>query len=530
MRIRCLLIAAFAAGVWGVSWSWAQDDAADSEAAELVRVDQLEETAGGVANEVETAVASTVVDPTTPSEGEACPAQDWDFCCDPCAARWRVAGEIGAGLGSSSNADNDRYLFRLTQELEDPQTENKYEFYQRYEIDRSYVDAHVLTLGAKQLLKDWHSGGDLRLREEFRRYDDRNFDSNDRQEGLFDLRWEPKWDCDCWNAELAYRYNIKEYETFSPLSYKLHRGRARVERKLSEDLEIGAHAEVVTYNYSFGSDRDNLRTEVGVDAGWRTCDTDWRASIEHEEKEFDLKKELGYSEDRADLSVNWRIDCSSRLSARMRGASHERPFEPDRSYDEWLADATYFRQLSCEWSARLRGMQRSKQFGDPTDDLDQTLGEFELAYQPSKEWTWTGSVQRDEYAYANPLRAFTRDRWRLGAQYYYCDLSLGVDYERQVNSYDADPDRDWQRDNMALNVGYRHGCHDFRLYGQFAVLDQSDTASVNDYDETQLAASWSYKIDCTTDFILSYEDRERRYDVQPAVRDRLVEARLRFEL
>nr|MDQ3023354.1 porin [bacterium] len=233
---------------------------------------------------------------------------------------------------------------------------------------------------------------------------------------------------------------------------------------------------------------------------------------------------------RLTASLMWKIDCDSRLNARFRANDHERPFEPDRSYEELLLDLTYFRQLSCEWALKLRGMGRNKVFGDPTNDMNERLTEAELTYQPSEEWTWIGSVQRDVYDYADPIRAFVRDRWKLGAQYYYCDLSLGADYEHQVNSYDSDADRDWQRDTLSFNLGYKHCRHDIRLYAQLGMLDQSDPASVNDYDETQLSATWSYEIDGSTDLILSYEDRQRKYDLQPAIRDKVVEARLKFEL
>jgi hypothetical protein len=440
-----------------------------------------------------------------------------------------VRGELSSSLGSSTDADNDQFGFDLREDMVDCDG-NRFEFYQRFDVDRSYVDSNTLTLGARQTFKNWRQNGDLRLQEEFKRYDDENFDSNDRQEGLFDLKWDPSWDCDRWHAEIAYRYNIKEYESFSPLSYKMHRGRMRITEKVSESFDWGAHAEVTSYNYSFGSDRDNLRSEVGLEAGWHQTDVDTNLSLEHEDKDFDVRKELGYTENRADLSVNWKIDCDSRLNSRFRATDHDRPYEPDRSYQEWLADLTYMRQLSCEWALKLRGMTRTKEFGDPTDDMDERLAEAELTFQPSAEWTWHGSAQRDVYDYADPLRAFTRDRWRLGADYYRCQWSFGAEYERQLNSYDNDPDRDWQRDTVSANLGYRFGRHDLQIRGEFAVLDQSDPASRNDYDEMQMSASWSYKIDCQTDFILSYEDRERKYDLQPAVRDRTIEARLRFEL
>ncbi|MDQ3024675.1 MAG: hypothetical protein M3R04_09900, partial [bacterium] len=127
---------------------------------------------------------------------------------------------------SSTNANNDLGQISLNEELDDIDG-NSFTFYQRYDMERNFVDANVLAIGAKQFFKNWKANGDLRLHEEFKRYDDQHFDSNDRQEGLFDIRWDPEWDCERWRAELSYRYQIKEYEIFSPLSYKLHRGRAR---------------------------------------------------------------------------------------------------------------------------------------------------------------------------------------------------------------------------------------------------------------------------------------------------------------
>jgi hypothetical protein len=468
--------------------------------------------------------------PTLPSEVYPGSSRGYASATDS-ASRWSYRGTLGGGLGSATFADNDYWEFELW-EIYDAANGNKYEFYQGYDVDYSYYSSSLLRLGARQRLRDWLWDGDLRLREEFRLYTDLDNDLNDRQEGRFELRFDPQWDDGRWEADLEYKYRVRTYEAFSTRGYRYNAVRAAVERTLSPELATAVRLRYENYDYSMGSTRSNDRTGLANEWEWEAQPgLKFNAGVASEEKEYSGDATRSYDKLTYGAGVDWDIDCDSNLELDAKFSDYTRDQLPSRDYDDQRVNLRYRRDLNEQLDIELRLAERRKEFDSaPENDIDESGYGVRLNYNPSCAWNYYAGYNYHDYDYALAARAFDRYDAMLGVAHYRGPLRASLDLRRQEVSFIADGGRDYDRNDFILDVAYRLAKQNWRVYYGVGKLDQAAVSSLVDYTETRLGAEWKYKLDRDVDLKLSYDYSERDYAALSDLDYSLLAAEIEFEL
>jgi len=445
-------------------------------------------------------------------------------------SEWEIEGEVGVGTGTATYADQEFQEFELSETLITPRG-HEYEFFQAYEVDHSYVNSGELIVGAEQRFEELLWAGDLKLTEEFVLYRDRDDPLNDRQEGEFRLRFYPEWCDGRWQADLDYKYKVRAYETFSERSYILHQTRVQLEHEFSEQLTGDVEARLADYNYSIGSTRSNHRLGLSTDWEWEPSDS-WRltAGASQDEKTYDVRRSRSYERVRYQGSVRWTPDDASTVELKGELTDYDRVYAPSRSYEDTRFELRLKRDVTEQLELEGRVTERKKDYDiDPLDDLDQHGLSLGANFNPDQRWNFYARLDTTDYDYARDVRAFTQDRVGAGLRYSYGDVRATMDWRRTENSYQAATDRDYSRDDFDIDLGYGFDDHRVRVYYGIGQLQQAHPASVNEYTETRLGAEWRYEFDPQAELRLSYDLRERDYDVQDTIKDALLEARLLFE-
>jgi hypothetical protein len=467
--------------------------------------------------------------PTLPFE--VYPGSSRGYTTTDSASRWSYRGTLGGGLGSATFADNDYWEFELW-EIYDAANGDTYEFYQGIEHNNSYYESCLLRVGARQRLRDWLWDGDLRLREEFRLYTDLDNDLNDRQEGRFELCFDPQWDSGRWEADLEYKYRVRTYETFSTRSYRYNAIRTAVERTLSPELATAVRLRYENYDYSMGSTRSNNRTALANEWEWEAQPgLKFNAGVESEEKDYSGDATRSYDKLTYGAGVDWDIDCDSSLEIDAKFSGYTRDQEPSRDYDDQRVNLRYRRDLNEQLDIELRLAERRKEFDSaPDNDIDESGYDVRLNYNPSCAWNYYGGYAYRDYDYAMAARAFARQDTMLGVAHYRGPLRASLDLRRQAVSFNADGGRDYDRNDLLLDVAYRFAEQSWRVYYGIGKLDQAAVSSLNDYTETRLGAEWKYKLDRDVDLKLSYDYSERDYATLSDLDYSLLAAEIEFEL
>ncbi len=456
-----------------------------------------------------------------------------DGCSDEEKKRreWDFTGSIGFNSGEGSFNKEEQQAFSLEQRLKMP-SGKEFGFYQNYDIDHSYVDSSTLSIGADQKLPNILWDGKLRLKEEFRLYKDQQSSLNNRQDGLFTLDFDPQWAGGRWKADLSYKYNIKEYETFSPRSYRQNRAKLKLEHQFNKDLKASVYASNDDYKYSFGSNRGNTKRELGGKAEWKINDElELSAGVEREEKDYEVRKSRSYEQTSWDAGLQWRPDQQTSVNIDGALSDYSSAFSPDRNYQDTSLRMRAQRTFSPRWRGDLSFATKAKAFDvDPANDLDSQSYGAGLSYTPDRDWSFNLNWSGDTYDYVNPDRAYDAQRISLGASYRHKDFSAGADYSISSNSYGADPNRDYDNSSLGLNAGYQWGRHDLSAYYNRGQLDQADPASTSEYTDSAYGASWQFKLSQEFDLSLSYDHSNREYTAADSLKDNRFEARLEFDL
>jgi hypothetical protein len=444
-------------------------------------------------------------------------------------AEWEYEADFGYQSGTSTYAENASYTYDFAQILT-AAGGNEYEFYQSYNHDLSYVESENFSFGAKQKIEDILWNGDLRLEEEFSRYLDFDDSSNNLQEGEFKMRFDPEWSDGRWAADVDYKYNVKVYETFSSRSYKLNSGKLKLEHEFSKDLAGEVSSSFDDYNYSIGSDRGNSKNDVGGSLDWDVSnDLSLGFDTSLENKHYDVRKDRNHEKLDYNFDLSWKADDDSQLSVKQSSTNYSRYYDPGENYDETSTSLSYRRSLSEELDVDLKWTTRDKQFEvDPLDDTEQTGYSYGVNYNPAEDWNLSYSFDAKDYGFVDPVREYETLGHRAGLRYTHHNIGIGLDYSLSENDYAADALRNYTRDDYNLDFDYRFDQHSVRVYYGVGYLDQADPASVNDYTESRVGASWDYELNDTTDLSLSYDFNERDYDGQPLQEDNRLQARISF--
>ena len=431
---------------------------------------------------------------STPSS--VAPAQD---------NRWEIDGEVSVGTGHATYADQEYQEFALSETLTTARG-HEYEFYQEYEVDHSYVNGGLFTVGAEQRLLDLLWNGELRLTEEFSQYRDRNDSLNDRQEGRFRLRFDPQWCDERWRADLDYKYKVRAYETFSERSYILHQARVQLEHEFCDQLTGGIEARLADYNYSIGSTRSNSRLGLSTSWEWEPCDRlRIAAGVGHDEKTYAVRRARSYERYRYEGSVRWQPDGASSVELKGELTDYDREYQPSRNYEDTRLEFRVRRDLTSQLEVDARVIERRKEYDiDPLNDMDQHGLSIGANFNPCRQWNFYSRLDRTDYEYARSIRAFTQERANLGACYRNGGLSALIDWRRTENNYQAATDRDYSREDLDLDVDCRFGEQRVRVYYGIGQLEQAHPTSVNEYTETRLGAEWRFEFDPQAEFRLSY--------------------------
>jgi len=444
---------------------------------------------------------------------------------------WEIAGEVEIGTGTATYADNEYQEFNLS-ETQTTSQGNEFEFYQGYQVDHSYVNSGTLYIGGNQAINQFLTNGLLELNEEFRLYRDRDDRLNDRQEGIFELSYEPSWQCGAWELDLNYKYHIKEYETFSPRSYIQHRLRASLEHDFGSGVSAQAFTRLDDYHYSLGSTRGNNRFGLGGKVDWQVRDDlQLSAGAEREQKHYDIRKERSYDKRTVSAEVAWEPDERSTLDVEARSIDYTRDFNAAEDYKDDRGSVSYQRYLSDRLDASVRLSERRKEFSAlPLDDLDEHNVEFLVNAYPNNCWNAYAGFERKDYAFANPARAYLRTGVSAGLGYTHDNVSAYLDWRSSDNSYDINTDRDYTLNTLDFSGVLDCDPSRLRVYYGVGALSQEHPMSVNDFEETRVGAAWEYEIDPQTDLTISYDSARRDYDWQNGIEETLLAAELSFEL
>ena len=442
-----------------------------------------------------------------------------------------IDGSIAVGTGSATYADHEYQEFELN-ELLTTRSGKEYGFSQRYDVDHSYVNRGRLQLGASQYFPALLWNGDLELEEEFTHYQDRNTPSNNYRQGEFELRFTPEWDCGATELEAKYKYRVRDYEEFSPRSYKRHESLLKLQREFNAHLTGEAYARLTDYNYSYGSSSDNTRTATGGALEWEPDNT-WeaRVAVDNVEKTYSASSYRDYTQLSVEGRVEFTPDSGNRIRAEGEWRDYQRDNAPLSSYGLTTVSLDWQRALTDRLAVELSLQERQKEYDtNSASDYDTHSWEAGFDCYPVANLNLYGAYGRDEYDYVNPVRAFDRTSSELGARYGRGDWELRADWRRTENAYAQQTGRDYTRDYCDIEGNWRFDRQRVRVYYGIGRLAQADPASYNEYDETRYGAQWDYELDCQTELSLSYDFHERVYDYWGGLEDTRFEARLNFEL
>ena len=455
----------------------------------------------------------------------------WPSATQAAADQWRVGGEIVLGTGAAGYFSRELQGFTLTETYATARG-NEYRFLQRYRDDHSWVSSGGLEVGAEQRFPSILWNGDLALEETFKLYRDRGFSLNNRQEGLFRLRFSPEWCQGAWQAHVSYLYNVRKYETFIDRSYIHHRGRVELARQIGESLRGEVFASLDDHNFSVGSDFSSSKLSTGTRWSWQpSTNLDVTAGVSRDEKAYAVRKVYAYDRTRWQAQAKWQPDSDSTVSAQGSITDYTREMRPDLSYEDTQVKVGYERELTSKVDAYGELYGRRKRFSaEPLNDLSVDGGRVRVDWYPGRALSLYVDLNRSVWDYNRTTRSFTLNSGTVGGSYSRGPFSADVDYSHGVQSYTLDTGRDFARDDLWANFAYRCGRHRGRIYGGFGQLNQDYSLSVNDYRETRLGAEWSYAVDSSSEFSLRYDFDRRDYGTAFALRESVFETRLAFGL
>jgi hypothetical protein len=454
------------------------------------------------------------------AEDPECPCRYWDFELN-----------LGAGTGHSSfGADNEWQLYRFRQTLHTPRS-NEYEFWQEWNVDHSFIASRQWGIGAEQRIPNFWNNGTLRFSQEYRDYRDFNFADQRRKQTDIRLKLDPRWDDGRVRARLDYRFRNVEYPSLTTESYVLHDAKLSAEYDVNCELTASGGLRYSNYNYALGGTRSSNLTQGEARLDWKFEEgLSAYALGSREDKGYNSRKDRNYDQNSAGAGFRWDPDCVSTLSGDVERTSYDRPFAPDRSYDEWMAQARYRRQLSCVLDMDLRYMLRDREYDiDPLSDSKLRQGSALLNYTPDEQWSFQGGWQRSDYAYANPLRAFLSDVYTLGGGYRFEDSYAGFNWRRNATDFNGAPQFSNTKDDYDFEFS-QNGCDwRWRSYIGFSRLAQELPGNLNNFRERRLGCEWGYDFDCHTSLNLRYDHMTRDYALQNNFVDTRMEAGLTYK-
>ncbi len=446
-------------------------------------------------------------------------------------SNWDIEGEIGVVSGSSTYANHNEHFFKLSETFTS-RSDNEFEFYQEYGVDHYYYNSRELLLGAQQDFDSiWLNGG-LRLTEEFRDYTDIAYSQNNRQSGLFKLRFDPRTKDGRWRGLFDYRYGVKTYETFSTRSYILHSARFRLDYPLSCTVSGEGRVRFDDYNYSVGSTRSFNRLGYGNTLTWEPNGAvRLSAAVDKDKKDYEITTDRSYERQVYRGALRWQPDCKTQIDLKGVVTDYDRELSPERSYQDNVAEVRLQRDLSTRWDLDARIVERQKDYDiDPLDDLDLHRRKVGLNYNADCNWNFGVSWDETQYDYAYLAREFERDVYVVDGTYSTGNMRFTGAWRTTQTDFTVDPLRDYTRNDYNLDADWRCGVHQWRAYLGIADLTQSDPASINGYDETRYGARWKYQLSCDVDFELEYYSSERVYETRDTLRNDQLFGKLSFEL
>ena len=450
---------------------------------------------------------------------------------DPRKPRWEVSGSLAGGIGSATYADNDFGEFKLRESLTNLQG-NYFEFYQGYLLDKSYIEAATLTIGARQRFNDWLWNGDLRLTEEYKYYENQDYSQYDRQEGLFALRFDPESDDGRLKGSLDYKYRIRLYDDFSTRSYKYHSARTELTYELAPELAATGRYRLDDYKYSTGSNYSNDRQAVSGELDWEATDNlRFTAGVLSETKTYDTDDSRTYDKVEYEGKVRWEPAGGSQVELRGEVTDYQREYNTTEDYDDRKVSLRYRQDLGPKVDIDLYGAVRAKEYdNDSTRDLDMDEARFRVNYNPNYNWNMYAGYGYTDYDYTTDTRAFVRTVLDAGISYLYGGWRAGIGWNRYETEFDVNTVTDYTRDDVDLTVDYRRDRNRWRVYCGLGTFDQVNSSSSNGYDETRLGLGWDIDLDPATRLKLSYDFNKRDYELFTDYDYSQVGAKIEFDL
>lgn len=447
------------------------------------------------------------------------------------SSSWDIEGEIGFVSGSSTYVNNDGHFFKLSETLT-TKSGNEFEFYQEYGVDHSYYNSRELVIGAQQDFDSFWLNGGLRLTEEFTDYKDIGYSDNNRQTGLFKLRFDPRTEDGSWKGLFDYRYNVKTYDVFSTRSYILHSAKFKLDYPLGSTVSGQGRVRFDHYNYSIGSTRSNNRLSYGNTLTWEPNNSiKVTAAVDKDRKQYGQKKDRSYEKQTYQTALRWKPDSYTMIDLKGSITDYDRALSLDRSYEDKQLELRLQRDLSSKLDLEARFVERQKDYDlDPLDGLDTHRRKVGLNYNANRNWNFGISWDETQYDYALLARAYQRNVYTLDGTYSHGGLRLGGGWRATKSDYSLDPLRDYTRYDYDVDADWRFGLHRLRVYFGVADFSQADPASVNGYLETRYGAGWSIELSSKVDLKIDFDSSKRAYDTRDNLRNDRLFAKLSFEL